>query len=144
MSKRKGANSPKMREKREGRKGKIPLKNFLKKALATVLGAFSGGVNVLFGGGGGMLVVPALRYGLGIEEKRAHASAIAVMLPLSTVSAAIYTMRGVWDVRLGLLVGCGAVLGGAMGALLLKKVPKTALSLLFYGVMIYAGVKFLK
>ena len=91
-----------------------------------------------------MLVAPALRYGLGIEEKRAHASAIAVMLPLSTVSAAIYTMRGVWDVRLGLLVGCGAVLGGAMGALLLKKVPKTALSLLFYGVMIYAGVKFLK
>jgi len=110
---------------------------------AALLAAISGGVNALFGGGGGMLAVPALRHGLDVDERRAHASAIAVMLPLSTISAVAFTVRGVYDVNLGINVGMGAVIGGVMGAMLLKKVPKALLSILFYGVMIYAGIRFL-
>ena len=91
-----------------------------------------------------MLVVPALRFCLGVEEKRAHASAIAVILPLTLVSAVVITLRGVWSVSVGVWVGLGATLGGAIGALVLKKAPKNLLSILFYGVMIYAGVKFVQ
>ena len=119
------------------------IKNAVKKAVATVLGVLAGAANILFGGGGGMLAVPALRYGWSIEEKRAHASAIEVMFPLSAVSAVVYTMRGVGDVALGLSVSAGAVIGGSIGAFLLKKVSKEFLSLFFYGVMIYAGIRFL-
>lgn len=132
-----------MREKQERIKTKDYRNFFWKKALAGALSLFSGGVNILFGGGGGMLIVPALRYGMDLDEKKAHASAIAVVLPLSVFSAVIYTVRGVWDVCVGLSVGIGAVIGGAVGALALKKVPKTLLSVLFNVVMIYAGIRFL-
>ncbi len=91
-----------------------------------------------------MLAVPAMRYGLDVEEKKAHACAIAVMLPLSIFSAVTYTLRGAYNVKLGFAVGLGSVVGGAIGAVALKKVPKEVLSVLFYGVMIYAGIKFLR
>ena len=124
------------------KKGEV-VKKVAKKAATVLLGVLAGAANILFGGGGGMLSVPALQYGAEVDEKRAHASAIEVMLPLSVASAVAYTVRGVWDVTLGLTVSAGAVVGGAVGALLLKKVPKGGLSLIFYAVMVYAGIRFL-
>ena len=110
---------------------------------AAFLAIVAGFVNALFGGGGGMLVVPAMRYCLGVEERRAHASTIAVVLPLCVVSAIAFAMRGAYEVSTGIAVSCGACVGGVFGALLLRKIPKELLSLLFYGVMIYAGVRYL-
>ena len=89
-----------------------------------------------------MLVVPCLTYLGKSEEKRAHATAIAVVLPLSLISATVYTLRGVHDFSLAWKVGLGVSIGGAIGAFLLRKVPKGVLTFLFYGVMIYAGVRF--
>ena len=90
-----------------------------------------------------MLVVPAVNRCLGAEEKRAHATAIAVMMPLSLISTIALTVKGVRDFSLGVPVALGATLGGVIGALLLKRIPKLLLSVLFYGVMIYAGIKFI-
>ena len=97
----------------------------------------------MFGGGGGMLIVPALSWFLKAEEKRSHAGAIAVILPLSVLSVVLMSTRGVSNYSLAVKVGIGAIFGGAIGAIVLKKIPKTVLSLLFYGVMIYAGIRFL-
>lgn len=118
-------------------------KNLFKHFLAALLALLSGMINALFGGGGGMLVVPALNRCLEVEEKKAHASAIAVMLPLSLLSGFVYTMRGVHAFPLLLSVGGGAAIGGAVGALLLGKMPREFLSVIFYAVMIYAGIGYL-
>ncbi len=115
----------------------------LLRCIAAFFAVLIGAINVLFGGGGGMLAVPTLRYCFGSDEKKAHASAVAVMLPLSCFSAVALTSRGVSDANLALTVGCGAVIGGVIGGCLLNKVPKQLLSLLFYAVMIYAGIRFL-
>ena len=90
-----------------------------------------------------MLVVPALGKCLRIEEKRSHATAVAVMLPLSLCSTIVYSLRGVYDISSALAVTGGAILGGGVGALLLKKIPIDCLSILFYCIMIYAGIKYL-
>ena len=119
-------------------------KETLKKVGTGALSVFAGAANSMFGGGGGMFVVPAMNRFLGLEERAAHASAIAVILPLSVISAVAYTIRGVWDVSLGITVSVGATVGGAVGAFLLKKIPKNVLSFLFYAVMIYAGIKILR
>ena len=58
-----------------------------------VCGAATGAANGLFGGGGGMIAVPLLR-AQGLEEKRAHATAIAVILPVSLLSFLLYAFRG--------------------------------------------------
>ena len=110
---------------------------------ALVLAFFAGAVNALFGGGGGLLVVPALELFLGVEERRAHATTVAVMFPLSICSALVLLARGVFDASAALAVTGGATVGGAIGTVLLRKVPTGTLSVIFYGVMIYVGIRYL-
>ena len=110
---------------------------------AAFLAVMAGGVNALFGGGGGLLVVPALETALGVDERRAHASAVATMLPLSVCSAIVLSLRGMGDWRLALPLTVGTAFGGAIGAMALKKISTEWLSVCFYGVMIYAGIRYL-
>ena len=56
-------------------------------------GALGGAVNGLFGGGGGMAVVPLLSRWCGLEEKKAFATCVALILPLCLVSAAVMLLR---------------------------------------------------
>ena len=56
-------------------------------------GTAAGLVNGLFGGGGGMVLVPLLNGWCGLEGKQAFATCVAAILPLSAVSAAVYLLR---------------------------------------------------
>ncbi|MDR1906600.1 MAG: TSUP family transporter [Clostridiales bacterium] len=115
----------------------------LKKARIFILivgGAATGFVNGFFGGGGGMIAVPILISLLGTEKKKAHATAIAVILPLSVLSGAIYLLKGTSDIPLLLSAGGGIFLGGILGASLLKKLSNDKLETLFYCLMILSGV----
>ncbi len=111
------------------------------KLLACVFSIFIGVANGLFGAGGGMLAVPCLTYVLGLEEKRAHATAIAVILPLCLVGTIVYALRGTYQNEVILPVAIGVTLGGILGATLLKKMSNDALSFLFYALMTFAGFK---
>ena len=115
----------------------------VKKAGAGAMGILAGAINLLFGGGGGILAVPGLQKMLDVEERQSHASAVAVMFPLSLLSLILLTMKGVHNVRIAVPIGIGALVGGCIGGVLLRKIPKTLLSLLFYGLMIYAGIRYL-
>lgn len=111
--------------------------------LLIISGFFVGIFNGLFGGGGGMVVVPAYTALARLDEKKAHATAIATILPLSIISAIVYVINGSFDLAIGLNVTIGVVVGGVVGALLLKKISNGLLALVFYGIMIAAGVKML-
>jgi uncharacterized membrane protein YfcA len=115
---------------------------FAKIAKLVTVGLIIGFVNGFFGGGGGMLLVPALGWVLKTSVKQSHATAIAVILPLSAVSALIYFLK---DVELAsnlfFSVTGGVLMGGALGAVLLKKLSPKGLSIIFYFVMIVAGLK---
>lgn len=104
-------------------------------------GLVIGFLNGFFGGGGGMLLVPALAAVLKTSVKQSHATAIAVILPLSVVSAAVYIIKGIEFTSAFLSVTGGVVLGGIIGALLLKKLSGKTLSVIFYLVMVAAGLK---
>ena len=123
-----------MREKR---------KKALVMTLTWIFALLAGVANGFFGAGGGMLVVPCLHYVRKVDERKSHATAIAVILPLSVISSVVYALRGVSDVKKGLYVSLGVTLGGVIGAILLRRVPKRLLTFVFYGVMIYAGVRFI-
>lgn len=106
-------------------------------------GAATGLANGFFGGGGGMIVVPLLVFLLKVKTKIAHATAIAIILPVSVISAVIYFIGGGFDFSVGIPSGIGVVAGGAAGAWLLGKLSSKAVTRVFAAVMFAAGVKLL-
>lgn len=111
---------------------------------ATVIAALLTGVaNGLFGGGGGMLAVPAYTVFQNMETKRAHATAVAAILPLSVVSAAVYITNGNFEPSFGYYVCGGVIIGGIAGSFFLKKISSGLLEFAFYGLMLAAGIRML-
>ena len=102
-------------------------------------GALVGICNGFFGGGGGMIAVPLLVSGLQMPQKTAHATAIFLILPLSAVSGLIYATFGAFPGKLGVVTAAGVVLGGAIGAALLKKVPEKLAFWIFTAAMALSG-----
>ena len=73
-------------------------------------GGAAGLANGFFGGGGGMLLVPLLTRWCGLEQRRAFATSIAIILPLCALSSVIYWVRGGLDFGLALPYLAGGLL----------------------------------
>lgn len=112
-----------------------------KKILMCFCSVFIGVVNGLFGAGGGMIAVPCLTYIGKLDEKSAHATAIAAILPLCLVSAIVYALKESCKNEVILPVVIGVTAGGIFGALLLKKLSSDVVSFVFYALMTFAGFK---
>lgn len=112
-----------------------------KRILIVMASLFAGFATGVFGGGGGMIVVPILTGLYGLEPVKAHATAIATIFPLCLVSVIFYLTQGGWQWKSGLVVTAGVVVGGIVGALLMKKIPAKWLQPIFYILMIVGGVK---
>lgn len=107
------------------------------------VGALGGFINGFFGGGGGMVIVPMLIGLLKYERKKAHASCIAVVLPMAAAGGLVYALGGKVDFIKLLPVVVGVLLGGIAGASLLKKIKPELLNYVFCAVMALAGLKML-
>ena len=99
-------------------------------------------VNGLLGAGGGMIAVPLLQR-LGLERKQAHANAVAVILPITVLSAALYLMKGYVSLSDSFIFIPGGIAGSLLGTLIMKKISPKWLKRIFGGFMIYAGVRLL-
>ena len=113
----------------------------INKLLLAICGGVIGLINGFFGGGGGMVCVPALEKFALLSQKQSHASAIFVILPLSVVSGLVYFANGFVPIDLLFTVGTGVVVGGIIGALLLKKLTSKIIQFVFVLVMFVAGVR---
>ncbi len=112
-----------------------------KKLTTACIAVVTGFANGLFGAGGGTLLVPAMERFLKVEAHKAHATAIAVILPLSVVSAVIYWRGGGVPLNILLYVSMGGVVGGYAGAKWLNKIPKRWLHRIFGGFMVFAAIR---
>ncbi len=114
--------------------------------LLAAAGFVAGLVNGLLGAGGGIIVVFALSRLLGrqLDDGRdAFSNALAVMLPLSVVSAVGYALRGVVpEEKLGVLV-IPAVLGGLLGGILLYSIEARWVRVLFSAIVVWSGISML-
>jgi len=114
----------------------------MKKTIMTALtGIVTGFVNGLFGSGGGILLVPALQKFFKFEQHKSHATALAIILPVSVLSSFIYVKGGSVDWRAVLLVTLGGVPGGYVGAMLLNKVPTKWLHKIFGAFIVAAAIR---
>jgi len=109
------------------------------KKIAT--GLFGGILNGLLGSGGGVVVVLSLRKFFGLDTHKSHATAVALMLPMTVVSAIIYIGMYELDWRMALWVTLGGVGGGILGAKVLKRISAGWLHKIFGAVMVFAAVR---
>lgn len=117
------------------------IKTVKKKVSVSIFGGLAGLINGLFGGGGGMVVVPTLTDLMGRDRKTAQATAMLVILPISLVSAFLYSAFGSVDASVLVPTAIGTSLGGVFGAFFLKKASNGVLFNLFYVFMLFAGLK---
>ncbi len=111
---------------------------FLKTSL---IGFAVGLINGIFGSGGGTLLVPCLVFLMGVEDHKAHATAISIILPLSLISSFIYIRHDVVDPTLTLKVAIGSVAGALLGSCVLNRFSVNALRNIFGIFMIIAALR---
>lgn len=116
-------------------------KNVLEKLVLVCIGGVIGFLNGFFGGGGGMVCVPTLEKVLKLDNKRSHATAIAVIFPLSLVSCAVYIFKGAIESLPLLTVGLGVLVGGIGGSIALKFLPSKVIRIIFAVLMLAGGVR---
>lgn len=99
-------------------------------------------VNGLLGAGGGMVAVPLLK-ALGFEQKQAHINAVAIILPISLLSGALYLIKDYVNLSEAVIYMPTGILGAALGTIILKKISPVWLKRVFALFMIYAGIRLL-
>ena len=119
-----------------------------KKSRLILLGAIAfvaGILNGVLGTGGGIVLMFALSLVPstdGSTERDRFATVIAVMLPLSLVSATVY--RESIDFAAASPYIIPGIIGGVIGALLLDRLPVKLVKRLFAIMVIWAGISFLR
>lgn len=106
-------------------------------------GIIIGFINGFWGGGGGMVCVPTLTNIFKLPEKKAHATAILIMLPLSFSSLMVYFFGGTINWGNASIIAAGFVGGGIVGALLLKRINSLLLKLIFSLIIIAGAIRLL-
>lgn len=93
----------------------------MKKYGAWLSGAAAGVVNGLFGAGGGMVLLPMLSKTTDLKGKEVFANCVAIILPISVVSAVVYFLRGGSFAQQSVPYLIGGAFGGLIAGVLLKK-----------------------
>ncbi len=111
------------------------------KMKALLTGVAAGLANGFFGGGGGMLLVPLLTRWCGLEERKAFATSVTIILPLCILSSAIYLLRGGLELAVALPYLVGGLIGGFVGGKAFRKLNVDWLRRLFALFLLYGGVR---
>ncbi|HEX7381232.1 MAG TPA: sulfite exporter TauE/SafE family protein [Nevskiaceae bacterium] len=109
-------------------------------SLLVALGSFvAGTLGALTGLGGGVVIVPLLTVGFGVELHYAIGASLVSVIATSSGAAAAYVRDGYTNVRIGMFLEmattCGALLGGVLVALL----PTHAVSIIFGVVLLFSA-----
>lgn len=112
----------------------------MKKVFAVLGGFIIGVINSLIGAGGGMLAVPMLKRSH-LSQSSAHASSIAVILPLTVISASIYLITKKVNFSQATPYLIPGIAGSLLGVFLLPRIPDNILRRIFGVFMLWAGIR---
>jgi uncharacterized membrane protein YfcA len=106
------------------------------------VGALAGILSGVIGLGGGVVVLPALIYILGMEQHMAQGTTLAMMLPPIGILAVMnYYKYGYVDFKIAMLLCAGFVLGALFGSKLAILMNPKHLKMLCGVLFIVIGIK---
>lgn len=106
-----------------------------------IVGVGAGFLSGVFGVGGGILIVPGLVIIAKMDQRLAHGTSLAAVLPIAASSAVTYALHGNIDWPVALFLAVGAVTGAVLGTRLLHVLPHRALSIVFAVVLLVSAVR---
>lgn len=112
-----------------------------KNAKYALSGAAAGVLNGVLGAGGGVVLVPLLLTFVGVEARKAFATSVFIILPISAVTAAVYFASGRMDVALALPYLIGGLAGGLIAGKKFKNLPVVWLRRIFGAVLMVGGLR---
>ena len=93
--------------------------------------AAAGFLGSLTGLGGGMVIVPLLTLGLGVDIRYAIGASLVAVIATSSGAAASFLRQGYANIRAGMLLEVATTSGALVGASLTAVVPASAIALIF-------------
>ncbi len=109
--------------------------------LIVLVGICAGFLSGLFGVGGGILVVPGLVLVAKMDQRLAHGTSLAAVLPISAASMITYWAHDNIDWPVALFLAIGAVAGAVLGTRLLSVLPYRTLGIAFSVVLILSAIR---
>ena len=109
--------------------------------MIVLVGIAAGFLSGLFGVGGGILVVPGLVLVAKMDQRLAHGTSLAAVLPISASSMITYALHDNIDWPVALFLAIGAVGGAVLGTKLLHVLPYRTLGLAFSALLILSAIR---
>lgn len=106
-----------------------------------LVGLAAGLLGGMFGVGGGILIVPALTILLGFDQRLAHGTSLAAILPIAGAGLVTYGLAGNVDWPVALWIALGAIGGAIIGTRLLQIISRRTLMIGFVIVMLATAVR---
>jgi uncharacterized membrane protein YfcA len=105
-----------------------------------LLGAIIAGLlGSLTGLGGGVVIIPLLTIGLGVDIRYAIGTSLVAVIATSSGAAAAYVREGVTNMRIGMFLEIATTIGAIGGATLALIAPTHAIAILFGVVLLYSA-----
>ncbi len=108
-----------------------------------LIGGLAGIICGLFASGGGLILVPAFINLLKLEDRKARGTAVFCILPMVVASSIFYYRGNYINWNIGILCAIGGVIGGIIGAKLLKIIPTKYVRIVFILFLLYVSIKIL-
>ncbi len=111
--------------------------------IAALIGILGGVLAGLFGVGGGLIMVPLLVGWLHLDQKTAHATSLAAVVPIAIAGTFGFAQSGNVDWLAATYLLCGSVLGAFFGARSLRTFPTKYLHTVFGILLVASGLRLL-
>jgi hypothetical protein len=108
--------------------------------LLTLIGLAAGMLSGLVGVGGGIVIVPALVFLLGLSQHQAQGTSLFILsLPVLVLAVMNYWRSGNVNWRFGLVIASTFVIGAFLGSKLTLRLPEAWVKLIFGLLMAYVS-----
>lgn len=102
---------------------------------------FAGLIGSLTGLGGGVVVIPLLTLGFGVDMRYAIGAALVTSIATSSGAAAAYIKEGITNVRIGMFLEIATTTGAVIGAIVAMYLDKLYIAIIFACVLIFSSVR---
>lgn len=101
----------------------------------------AGFLGSLTGLGGGVVVIPLLTLGFGVDMRYAIGAALVTSIASSSGAAAAYIKEGITNVRIGMFLEIATTTGAVLGAIIAIWLDKQYIAVIFGCVLIFSAIR---